>query len=254
MNATQCRWRPAPPLAPPLADDDLHLWRATLDMPADELPRWARLLSPDEHERARRFHFEKDAHRFVARRAALRIMLARYTGTAPAALQFRYGAQGRPELAGAPDTPAVSFNLSDSKHVALYAFTRSRAVGVDIEYLRPLTDLDRVAARILTPREYARLAALPAGSRRAAFFAAWSLKEAYLKAVGQGLIGLPRVEVAIAPDTPALLTIAASEDAARAWFVHPCASQEGFAAAAVVHGGACHISHFDFTFEGQQPR
>ena len=100
----------------------------------------------------------------------------------------------------------LRFNLAHSHELALYAFTRGREIGVDIEYLRALPDADQIADRFFSARENATLQALPASQRRQAFFNCWTRKEAYIKAIGKGLSQpLDQFEVSLAPGDPARL-------------------------------------------------
>ena len=103
-------WKPPPPELT-LSRDDVHVWRAALDVPAGSLRRLQQSLSADERERAARFHAEKDRRHFVAGRGMLRAILARYQGCAPHQLRFRYGEQGKPFLEGVHREP-LRFNLA----------------------------------------------------------------------------------------------------------------------------------------------
>jgi 4'-phosphopantetheinyl transferase len=184
-----------------IASDELHLWRASLDLPADEIDALCRSLSPDEIVRADRFHFPRDRHRFVAARSTLRSILSRYTGTAPEQVRFDYGPQGKPALAF--PTSDLRFNLSHSEEMALYAITRGRAVGVDVERVRPWPDAGSLVESYFTPRERVAFRALPAESRDDVFFQWWTRKEAYIKALGAGHSHpLDRIDVLDGLDSP----------------------------------------------------
>jgi 4'-phosphopantetheinyl transferase len=173
-----------------------------LDLDADVSGDWP-LLSVDEIERARRFHFDLHRHRYVAGRAAVRRALASVVGADPVDLVFDYGEHGRPDLAG---HPMISFNLSNSDAVGLLAVSAVGRVGVDVEVVRgDFADL-RVADRFFAPGEIRRLRALPATERDLAFFRCWTRKEALLKAHGAGLtLPLRGFEVSLEPDEPAAL-------------------------------------------------
>ena len=142
------------------------------------------LLVIDEEERrkAARFRFDRDARRFVARRARLRMLLAPYTGEAPERLCFALGPHGKPVLGqGAPH-----FSLSHSQGVLMLAIA-DVAVGCDIEAIDPDLDWQPLAERLFAPAEREALRLLPAAAARRGFFDCWSRKEAYVKALGQGL-------------------------------------------------------------------
>jgi 4'-phosphopantetheinyl transferase len=79
---------------------------------------------------------------------------------------------------------------------------------VDVERVRPLDDLDGFVARYLSPLEREALARVAAGDRLRAFFATWTLKEAYLKACGDGLLReLDAFDVTVGDAQPRLLAV-----------------------------------------------
>ena len=140
----------------------------------------------DEHERARaaRFAFERDRQRYVAAHVALRQVLGQRIGRPPASLRFETGAFGKPRLRG---EPRCAFSLSHSGDQALIALSDDGEIGVDLEQLRPLPDLDALARQCLAPREHFHFDATPLAERELAFLRAWTRKEACLKALGTGL-------------------------------------------------------------------
>jgi len=143
----------------------------------------ARTLSPDECARAGRFRRARDRDRFIAGRGLLRVLLGDVLGRSPSSLRFHYNAHGKPALEGT----TLAFNLSHSDGAALFALAWGRAVGVDIERIRPDITPEALAGRYLSAGEAARLSALPPESRAEAFTRAWVRQEAYLKALGVGL-------------------------------------------------------------------
>jgi 4'-phosphopantetheinyl transferase len=172
---------------------EVHLWRVSLNQPIAIVHSLAALLSPNEHQRADRFRRDQDRQHFIVGRAMLRQILGRYLAIAPNALEFGYEPHGKPFLIGMPN---LHFNLSHSHGLALYAIGRDRRVGVDLEYLsRALSEVEPLAQRYFSEREYADLIALPVEQRRSAFLRLWTGKEAVLKAIGTGLSGLEQVEI-----------------------------------------------------------
>ncbi len=145
------------------------------------------LLSQDERARAERFLFEQVRTAFVLARAGLRTLLAELLEARPEQIRFSYGVQGKPALAW-PDSP-LRFNLAHSGGLAVYAWTAGCDVGVDVERIRPVPEALDLARRFLSPEESAEMEALDPSGREAAFFAAWTRKEARIKATGRGLVG-----------------------------------------------------------------
>ncbi|NJL95993.1 MAG: 4'-phosphopantetheinyl transferase superfamily protein [Anaerolineae bacterium] len=182
---------------PPLLTDQVHLWHGHLPLFSTQA---AGLLNAEEQARAARFATPQLQARFVAARGALRRLLAAYLREAPEALAFHYGPHGKPELRASP----LCFNLAHAEDWLVIGVAWRVAVGVDLEQVRPLDDLERVARHHFTPQEQAALLTLPAAQRLRAFYACWTRKEAVVKATGAGLsAALTRVEVSLAPGAPA---------------------------------------------------
>ena len=199
------RWRPAPTRLI-LPGDEVQLWRVPLEQGADRVGGYAQLLSVEERERAARFHFERDRRRFIVSHGALRQILGCYLEADPAGLRFTIEPQGKPRLAAACAASGVQFSLTHSHELAVCAIAYQCAVGVDVEQQRTLSDLMSLAARYFADEEYAALRNLPVDQQSPAFFKAWTCKEAYLKATGQGLAhGLKHVPVMLQPGKPAQL-------------------------------------------------
>lgn len=210
--------------------DAVDLWRARLDVPAG---RFEPLLSADEKQRAERLVLEHRRREFVVSRGTLRIILARYLNAGPAALEFQTNSQGRPFLAGKWGKPGPGFNLSHSGGRMLLAVANSAEVGVDLERIRPVPGLERIAGRFFAPGEAERLFGLPGEERLEAFFACWTRKEAFLKALGQGLLfPLKGFEVEFLPGRPAgVISIGGDVEPAREWILRDVDAGEEFAAA-----------------------
>ena len=215
---------------------DLDVWAVELDEPPERRAAWTATLSAEEKTRAAAFRFERDQNRFMAGRGALRVLLGCYTGLPPEKLVFRYGAHGKPELAGTDAAPPLHFNLAHSDHLALLAFARSGAVGVDVEKIRPVGDESALARRFFMPCESAALAALPEARRAESFFRLWTRKEAWLKAAGTGLSGsLSAFEVTFLPgDSARLVSIHGQPAEAANWSLLDLSPAAGFMAAVAV--------------------
>ena len=178
----------------------VDIWRADLKVHSSELNRLQNTLSPDELDRAARFHFVKDRQHFIAGRGILRDILARYLDRPPAELHFSYSSHGKPSLAHHHNPDSLRFNLSHSDSLALYAVARLRDVGIDIERIEPKFAEDGIAEKFFSRNEVTKLRSLPPSARSQAFFNCWTRKEAYVKARGAGLqIALDSFEVSLAP-------------------------------------------------------
>jgi 4'-phosphopantetheinyl transferase len=220
-----------------LPKEEVHVWLASLDTEEGNL---ARLLDSGERNRAASFHFEKDRGRFIRRRGILRILLDCYLGVGPENIRLSYGAKAKPALEENLYHDEINFSLSHSDGMALYAFTGNREIGIDIERIREMPDLEQIAARFFSQRENKALQALPQDARKEAFFNCWTRKEAFVKATGDGLAyPLDGFDVSLAPGEPArLLGIAGDVAAASKWSLIDLKPATGFAAALAVKGRA----------------
>ena len=237
MTMFNHRWHlPPPDLA--LSRDDVHVWRASLKQPPERGRQLAQTLSCDEMMRAERFRFERDRRRFVVGRGVLRTILGRYLGVEPGQMQFRYDPRGKPHLAEAVGGCGLQFNLAHSHELALYAFTRDREIGVDLEYVRPMPDAEEIAARFFSTRENAVFRVLPKSQKLEAFYNCWTRKEAYLKAIGDGLARpLDQFDVSLAPGDPAMLLHVEGDPLETArWSLQALTPAVGYVAAVAVEG------------------
>jgi 4'-phosphopantetheinyl transferase len=225
-------WSPGPGCAG-LDAGEVHVWRFGLDPPAGDLTRFEPTLDGDERRRADRFRIEVLRRRFVAGRGALRAILGAYLGCPAGSVAFAYGEHGKPRLV---DDAGLEFNLAHSHDRAVCALALGRAVGVDVEAVRPLDDAGRIIGRFFSPREQAEFLALPETERLAAFFRAWARKEAFLKAVGTGLATqLDSFDVTLGPAQPAaLLRVGDDPSEAARWSLRDLDAGPGFAGAVAV--------------------
>lgn len=237
-SSVQVRTWGLAPARPRACPDEVHIWRAHLDLPPHRVMRLARSLSPDEARRAERLFFEADRRRFVVARGVLRTILSRYLSLPPADLRFCYGPHGKPELAPEHGDGRLHFNLAHAQGLALYAVTYDRQVGIDVEYMRPQLACRAVAERFFAPSEARRLAALPEEVQGEAFFCCWTRKEAYLKARGDGLsLPLASWSVSLTPgEGPVNLHTARCPAEAARWCLWSLNPGPGYAAAVAVEG------------------
>jgi len=216
-------------------DDDVEVIVARPDVGSDAVSASAALLSDQERARAGRFAFEPDRRRFIVARALLRQLLAARLGVRPEAIELAAGARGKPGLAGRFSPSDLRFNVSHSQDVVAYAFSSGREVGIDVEAVRALPDADDVAARWFSPREYAAYRVLQPDDRALGFFQCWTRKEAFIKALGDGLFHpLDRFDVSLAPGEPArILRVAEVPGDRCGWGLQGFSPVPGFVAAVV---------------------
>jgi 4'-phosphopantetheinyl transferase len=197
----------------------IHVWPVLNEAPSSVAERFQPYLSPDEKGRAARFRFEHLRNSFVVTHGVLRILLGRYLHISPAGILFKYGSKGKPRIAG---SAGIDFNMSHSDGLAVFAFTAGCEVGVDVERIRPLPDMQSIADRFFCSEEAAELMSLAANQREHGFYLCWSRKEAYIKAIGDGLSApLDSFRVTLQPCQPArFIHLANDTSASKAWSLH----------------------------------
>jgi 4'-phosphopantetheinyl transferase len=227
----------------PLGQDEVHVRIASLDCPQSDTKYFDNILAEDEINRANRFNFKKDRERFVAGRGLLRMILSSYVGMPAHEIIFIYGCHGKPGLRRQDGRPAIEFNLAHSAGTAIYAITRDRPVGIDIELVNHEFPIESVAERFFSKVEVAAFRSLPRDMQRIAFFKCWTRKEAFIKALGDGLsCPLSDFDVSLMPGQPAeLLHIRGASEEASRWYMEDIESVAGYAAAIVFSGPQCRI-------------
>lgn len=222
----------------PLAPDEVRVWQASVAATPRPDPA---ALAGEDWDRARRFRHQERRHAFLVARATLRGVLAHELGEDLSALRFGTGPHGKPVL---DPVGALRFNLSHSGDIVLVAVAGDREVGVDVEKIKPHLDHDALARRFFSAHENRHLATVAPESRRDAFFAAWTCKEALLKAWGVGLsLPLDRFDVSVSPERPAqLLGVREGPGAVGAWSVHRLEPGPGYAAAVAMAGADASVT------------
>ena len=218
-------WQPAPS-EPRLSAGALHVWRVDLDGVNDDL---LQLLSPDERARAARFAHDRAGRRWGRAHGLLRALLGNYLQADPRALAFTADPHGKPRLR----EPGPSFNLSHSQSLALFAFSASDAIGVDVEVDRRPIDEVAIAARTLGTKQAKRLQSLEPTPRRREFLRLWARHEAELKCIGTGIGRTSSIpvdptlwvaELDVGPHAAAAVALERSPGELRCWEMQPDAS------------------------------
>lgn len=189
-----------------LPDHEVHFWRANLDALTLRTEPSQVLLSKDEHERAGCFKFARDRGRYVAGRQLLRTLLSAYLKIDLAGVAFQYSPYGKPSLSNGHNAGGIRFTVSHSDKMIILAFVREREIGVDVERMHREIGIKEIAGRFFSQAEQVAFAAVPEELKREAFFRCWTRKEAFVKAIGDGLsLPLDQFDVSLLPGQPAQL-------------------------------------------------
>ncbi|MFH1319652.1 MAG: 4'-phosphopantetheinyl transferase superfamily protein [Bacteroidota bacterium] len=168
---------------PPLLNDEIHLWSVSLNLSDSTIKRYSSFLSREEEKKARFFKFEREQNRYRISQGVLRQLLSSYLNKSPQTIRIGRHKKGKPFSF---DNPSMYFNMSGSGNICVFAFSRDGEVGIDIEQIRELPDIDELIRKNLTPKEIIYTLKTP-GNKLKRFFQFWTFKEAYLKATGEGM-------------------------------------------------------------------
>ena len=241
LNST---W-PLPPKNIDLNENAVDIWLVGLEQSDTVRAKLWPLLNEEEQARAKRFYFDIHRHHFIVGRGLLRILLGKYLNLAPEKIVFAYGEHGKPYL---PNT-TLNFNISHSYGMALLAFTQGRELGVDIEQIRPLEDAAAIAKMNFSAKEVAEYTAVPDTQKPLAFYNCWTRKEAFIKAIGEGLTcPLDSFDVTLIPGEPAqLLQVKGSAAEANKWRLQSLNPVEGYVGAIIATGQDWQLNCWQWT-------
>lgn len=224
---------------------EIHLWTAPLTIEGTEQRGISTLLSPDEQKRAAAFRFEKHRSSFIVGRALLRCLLGRYLGQSAKDISFSYGPKGKPALEG---SGTLHFNLAHSNNRIVYALSKASELGVDIEFVRPVPEIESIARSFFSSGECSQLLSLPPEQRTQAFFNCWTRKEAYLKATGDGLmVPLSSFQVSLIPGEPAsFLRLVGDRHPISEWELFHLDFSNGYVGALAIPASGCTLRWWTF--------
>ena len=231
-------WEP-PPGEIMLLPDHVDIWRIRLDPATLETARLYGLLSVQERGRAARFTSKLRRNQFIAGRGMLRLLMGRYLDSDPAGFEFACSEHQKPYLprsaAGAP----VTFNITHSHEQLLIALALERDIGIDIELIRHDVEFIKLARRFFSRRECALLESCDDSGLAAAFFSCWTRKEAFVKALGEGIsFGLADFSVSVgAQDRRVALQIERDVPGSDTWSIINLDAGGHYAAAVAANGG-----------------
>lgn len=231
-----------------LKENEVHTWRLYHDQVNYPINNLKNLLAPDELKRSQKFRFTEHQNRFIISWALLRLILEIYLKTKASLIHFQYNPYGKPFLSNKSKGECIKFNMSHSGNISLYAVTRNREIGIDVEFIKSDIDELEIAKHFFSPHEIGELLQVPSQLRKKAFFDCWTRKEAFIKARGEGLsIPLDSFDVSLAPGQPArLMSTRSDKSEISKWFLKELYPGPGYAGALVVEGTPSKIQYWQW--------
>jgi len=217
--------------APTLKDHEVHIWKVPTERSLEEIAYFSTLLNPEEAERAKNYKLNRDRHPFIVARGILRTLLSYYTGTPPQDILFSYNKNGKPSLT----VQSLQFNLSHTKNLALYAFSHTQPIGIDVEDNKhPLRDISELVRSAFSLSEQKQLNELSEDRLTTGFWRCWTRKEAFTKAIGKGF-GFPwqNFDVSIGI-SPKILQIDGDAKEAASWSLNELSLGEDYTASLAI--------------------
>jgi len=239
-----------PPEILSIEREEVHVWLLTLDEYVVYFERFLAWLAPEELERVWRYYFQKDRERFAVARAMVKTILSGYLNVPRTNVKFRYNSFGKPRLAD-PGPADLRFNVSHSGDLALLAVTIKSEVGIDLEYQHREMEIEGIASRFFSAAEVESLTKLPRDLQTEGFFKCWTRKEAYIKAIGEGLsFPLDKFSVSLHPlKPPELLNVVGNNRETSRWRFWDVSPNLQYAAALVAEGSKLRLSRFQAVAE-----
>jgi 4'-phosphopantetheinyl transferase len=231
---------------PDLLKGDIHIWTVSVDMPENQVERLQSVLTAEEKTKASFYKFESAQHSYIVTKSVLRILLSAYLDTNPADIVLGAHKKGKPYLVS--DT-SIFFNISNSHDICVYAFSREAEVGIDIEKIRDLPDIDLLIEKNLTSREKKYFQKDP-DNKLTRFFQFWTFKESYLKAIGEGMRLTPEnLEFSLEDGTIKLRSVNYGFDAAN-WQFKGFTREGNYTGSLAYSGKDTIIKEMSITFNG----
>jgi 4'-phosphopantetheinyl transferase len=194
------QWQPTPDDLT-LSPDYVDIWKCCVELTDDQIGELLSLLSTEEKARAQRLKIAEKKNQFIITRGRLRQILGKYLNSDPRAFKFDYATHGKPYLEERWQGHEISFNVTHSHNYILIAMSLDHQLGIDIEKIRHDRDHTALARRFFSKREQAELTTLSEEVKIRAFYSCWARKEAFVKAVGDGITyGLDTFDVSVYPD------------------------------------------------------
>jgi 4'-phosphopantetheinyl transferase len=226
-----------------LNPDTVHLWAARLSQWKTKLNEMDSFLDPAERIRADRFIIPERRVDFITQRGFLRTILSKYLVHKPGEITISISEDGKPFLVEGN----INFNLSHSEDLMICGITSGARIGVDIQHIYPVENLDRIIPKILTPAEIKLIENSPQKDKNELFLTIWTAKEAFLKALGSGF-NSPVYNINISSIKENTLTLGIDDPRyGSKWNIQELAIEPGYKAVLAIEGSDIEIKIISIT-------
>lgn len=226
-------------------DGETHVWWVRLDQASDVVEYYRGILGERARGRIERFKASQLRDRHTVASGSLISLIAHYTQEAPRRIELEYNKFQKPLLVN-HKRPTLQFSASHSNQIGMYGFTQDKLVGVDVEEIPAAADWRDIGDTCLSDFEKVWFSRLPSARRIATLIQIWTIKEAYLKAIGTGL-SVPPASVELEfteADRYQFHRTPHEEGRGGRWNIFTFSPVPGFLAAVVVEGGSIELRRF----------
>ena len=226
-----------------LKSNQIHIWSVALDIDIKTQIRYWKVLSEEERQRAEAFKFVKDKIKYIACRGALRQLMGHYLKTPANEISIEYVKNGKPH-----HNSNLEFNVSHSRDMAVIGFTYDTILGIDIEFIHRKIEFHQIARRFFSTNESDIVINAPRESMHQYFYNCWTRKEAFIKALGDGLsFPLDQFEVTCAPDeVPKLMSTKWDETEVEKWSLWAFEKSKDYVGALAIQGPEKQLIYFSW--------
>ena len=222
-----------------LTDNEVHIWIANLDqiiLRGDE-----ERLPLSERIRADKYHYQIHKNRYIIQHTLLRLIIGHYQGIGFFEGEFYLGEHRKPYLSGINGKDTICFNISNSDSMGIFAFSKNLEIGVDIELVRDIPEMDKIVEQFFSAKEKDFLRSLPENRKKKAFYSCWTRKEAFLKAIGDGLVqSLDKFDLDLIPgELTRILRMGEDSKIESRWFIQNLKPAPNYVGAFAVKSPIC---------------
>ncbi len=167
-------------------DDEIHIWRFNLDPVKSFNEFFINLLSDEEKKQVEKIKLGDVKNRSIISKAIIKNIISNYLGLNIKQIIFSYNEFGKPVIPERINSFRLNFNISHSGDLGLIAITRKNLIGIDVEKMNELDQIDDIINLCFTETEKYMLSCLESTEKKEVFYKIWTGKEAFIKAIGKG--------------------------------------------------------------------